>query len=146
MRKQVLSLWFFTTISYLFAWIVLSVWMSKSHKMVAFLFIMTFGVYFHTNCFHVADWRFYTNTSRCTDLVYYPDLDILWTLPIHRFDEDPMKLTSDGSVRIYIKVASTNRVFTMERLIFPSLFNSFIFLVFTCVLTCFTFSVDEEFS
>ena len=43
MKKQVLSLWFFTTISGLFACIVLSVRVSKSHKMVGFLFSMTFG-------------------------------------------------------------------------------------------------------
>ena len=42
MRKQeVLSL-FFTTKSGLCIWIVLSVWMLKPHKMVAFLFSMTF--------------------------------------------------------------------------------------------------------
>ena len=42
LRKQVLSLPFFTTMSSLFAWMVQSVWMSKSHKMVAFLFSMAF--------------------------------------------------------------------------------------------------------
>ena len=43
MGKQVLSLWIFTTMTGLFTWFVLSIWMSKSHKMVAFLFSMTFG-------------------------------------------------------------------------------------------------------
>ena len=43
MRKQVLSLWISTTMSGLFAWMALSVWISKSHKMVVFLFSMTFG-------------------------------------------------------------------------------------------------------
>ena len=44
MRKKELSPWSFTTVSGLFAWIVLIVWISKSHKMVEFLFSMTFGV------------------------------------------------------------------------------------------------------
>ena len=58
-----------------------------------------------------------------------------------------MKLASDWSVKnLYIRATSTNRVFTMERFIFPSLFQSLIFLVFTFVLICFSFSVDEEFS
>ena len=57
----------------LIAQIVLSVWMSKSHKIVIFLFSVTFGDLFSHQLL-------YSNTSGCTDLVYNADLDILWVL------------------------------------------------------------------
>ena len=59
--------------SHVIAQIVLSVWMSKSHKIVIFLFLMTFGDLFSHQLL-------YSNTSGCTDLVYNADLDILWVL------------------------------------------------------------------
>ena len=74
MRKQVLSLWIFTTMSSLFTWIALSVWISKSHKMVVFLFSMTFGGL----CSH--QFLSYLANNFCTDLIYHADLDILWVL------------------------------------------------------------------
>ena len=37
-------------------------------------------VYVSTDSFHVADRIFYTNTSGCTDLNYYADFNMLWTL------------------------------------------------------------------
>ena len=38
------------------------------------------AVYVSTNCFHVADLSFETNTSGCTDVIYHANLDILWVL------------------------------------------------------------------
>ena len=71
MRKQVLSLWISTTMSGLFAWMALSVWISKSHKMVVFLFSMTFGglcshqflSYLANNFLHKHQWMYWPNLS-----------------------------------------------------------------------------------
>ena len=97
-----------------------------------FCFQLLLVVYVLTNWFHMADRSFSTNTSGCTDLVYHADLDITWVL------------ARDSQTQCGQWVTSTNWIFTVERLIFHPSFSSFIFLVFTCVLIYFDFSVDEN--
>ena len=60
----------------LFVWIVLSVWVLRSHKMVSFLLSVTFGGL----CSHelLSCGRQQYGTSGCTDLIYHANLDILW--------------------------------------------------------------------
>ena len=96
----------------LLVWIVLSVGCQNTIERWHFYFQRLLVVFVPSNFFHVADRSFYTNTSGCTDLIYHADLDILWVLV---WD---------------IRITRTSKGFTMERLIFPSLFqfiNSFSF-------------------
>ena len=169
MRKQLLSVWFLTTMSGLSAWIFLSVWMAKSHKKVAFLFAMTFGglcSHQFLSCgrqkfWHKHQWMYWPNlscqfwysagarmgqpdtrwsmVSMCLSNTLHFGLTpfsnmLAWKFLVGRLwsctammkhsvsdfrsDEDILM----GQWRIYIRISSTNWVFTMERLIFPSLF------------------------
>ena len=45
-----------------------------------FCFQRLLVVHVHTNSFHVAEKRFHTNTSGCTELIYHADLGTLWVL------------------------------------------------------------------
>ena len=63
MRKQILSLWFFAIISGLFARLSCQYGCQNPIKWWHFCFQWLLVVYVPTNCFHVADRRFYTNTT-----------------------------------------------------------------------------------
>ena len=63
MRKQILSLWFFAIISGLFARLSCQYGCRNPIKWWHFCFQWLLVVYVPTNCFHVADRRFYTNTT-----------------------------------------------------------------------------------
>ena len=75
---------------------------------------------------------------------------LLWWSPQSQIS-DPTKIANDGSEENYISVASTNRRFSVNRLIFPSIFQ-FLDIFSSCLclnllnLLNLFFTVDEEFS
>ena len=178
----------------LFAWIFLSVWMSKSHKVVAFLFSMTFGgLCSHQliSCdkpkfLHKHQWMNWPRLScrfrysvgasmgqpdtswsmvslHLSHTLYFESAPFsnifawkflvgrLWTYAtlmkpsVSDFRPDE---ASHGWVSEKFTSGSLARIGNLLRrgLSFYPSFSSLMFLVFACVLICFAFSVDKEFS
>ena len=81
-------------------------------------------------------WKFLVGRLwSCTAMMKYSVSDF-------RSDEDILM----GQWRIYIRISSTNWYLPWRDLSFHLSFSSLIFLVLACVLICFAFSADLEFS